>query len=336
LPHEHILQDSSFCFIEPTDPKEKELAYQPVGLENLSWVLRHLFNNLDNLKLESEERAIKELTFFKEAGGGTVVEQSVRGLSGNPQALVQISKATGLNIIMATGYYVSTTHPEALSRMTTKEVAEELVGDIMTGIGDTGVRAGILKGAIGGAGPRPTAMIEEGDRKVLQACALAQRRTGAAIEVHNMRKDLAAEALDILKDAGADLSRTIMLHADRWGPEPPIFPRLLEAGCYLEFDGFGTAELGLIPAPGFDYQMNDAQRCDLMLRVIAQGYLKQILISQDVWIKTRSQSYGGAGYAHILQNVVPLMKHKGITEEQIHTIMVENPRRVLAFAAVKE
>jgi phosphotriesterase-related protein len=287
------------------------------------------------LSLDSEERAVKELTFFKEAGGNTVVEQSVRGLSGNPQALVRISKATGLNIIMATGYYVSTTHPEALSRMAAEEVAEELVSDIMMGIGDTGVRAGILKGAVGGAGPRPSGVIDEGDRKVLRACALAQRRTGAALEVHNMRKELATEVLDILEGTGADLSRTIMLHADRWGPDPPIFPGLLGAGCYVEFDGFGTAELGLIPAPGFDYQINDAQRCDLMLRVIAQGFLEQILISQDVWIKTRSQSYGGAGYAHILYNVVPLMKHKGITEEQIYTIMVENPRRVLAFAPVK-
>ena len=151
-----------------------------------------------------------------------------------------------------------------------------------------------------------------------------------------MRKNLAVETLDILKDSGADLSRIILLHADRWGADPLIFPKLLQAGCYLEFDGFGTAELGLIPAPGFDYQMNDAHRCDLMLKGIARGYLKQILISHDVWIKTRSQSYGGAGYAHILCNVVPLMKHKGITEEQIRTILVENPKRILAFAEQAE
>jgi phosphotriesterase-related protein len=336
LPHEHILQDSSFCFVEPNDPEEKKWAYQPVGLENLSWVLRHPFDNLDNLKLDSEERAIKDLLRFKDAGGSTVVEQSVRGLSGDPRALVRISKATGLHIIMATGYYISSTHPEALSEMGVEEVGNELVRDIMVGMGDTRVRAGILKGAIGGAGLRPSSRIETGDRKVLQACAFAQRRTGAAVEVHNMRRDLAAEVLDLLKDAGADLSRVILLHADRWGTEPLIYPKLLQAGCYLEFDGFGTAELGLIPAPGFDYQMNDAQRCDLILKVIAQGYLKQILISQDVWVKTRAQSYGGAGYAHILRNGVPLMKHKGVTEEQIHTILVENPKRVLTFAEVVE
>jgi len=331
LTHEHILQDSSFLFAEPKDPRDKAMAYQKVSLENLSWVLRHPFGNLDNLKQDSEERAIRELTHFKEAGGRSVVEQSVRGLSGNPRALARISKATGLNIIMATGYYISMTHPEGLSEKGTESVADELARDILVGIGDTGIRAGVLKAAIGGAGTRPSTKIDAGDKQVLQACAVAQRRTGAAVEVHNMRKDLASEVLDTLKDAGADLTRTILLHADRWGTAPLIFPKLLQAGCYLEFDGFGTAELGLVPAPGFDYQMNDANRCDLIFKVIARGYLKQILLSQDVWIKTRTQSYGGAGYAHILQNGIPLMRHKGITDEQIHTILVENPKRVLTF-----
>jgi phosphotriesterase-related protein len=333
LPHEHILQDSSFCFVEPQDPGEKEWAYQPLGLQNLSWVLRHPFNHLDNLKLDNEERAVQELLSFKEAGGRTVVEQSVRGLSGNPEALVRISEATGLNIIMATGYYVSNTYPETLSRMSAEEVSEELVRDITEGVGKTGIRAGILKAAIGGMGLPPVSVIDRSDRKILEACAMAQRRTGAAIEVHNMRKVLAAESVGILKEAGADLTRVVLLHADRWGVDHRVFSKLLEAGCYLEFDGFGTAELGLIPGPGLDYQMNDVQRCDLVLKVIAMGFLDQLLISQDVWIKTRAESFGGAGYAHILRNAVPLMRHKGIMEEQIQTILVDNPRRVLTIAA---
>ena len=328
LPHEHLLADSTFLFVEPANDSEKVLAHQPVSLKNLNWVLHHLFNNLDNLRLVDEQMAMDEMMLFKQAGGRTIVEMSVRGLAGDPLGLARISKATGINVIMATGYYVAMAHPKTLASMTEEEVADELVRDVTVGIGNSGVRAGYIKAACGGAG-YSSAKIEESDRKVLRACALAQRRTGAPLGIHNMRKDLVAEILEILCDVDADLNRTVMIHADRWGPEPPIFPKLLQAGCYLEMDGFGTAELGLVPAPGFEYQINDAQRCDMVMRLIAQGYLKRILVSQDVWIKTRCNSYGGAGYAHILLNAVPLMRHKGISDEQIHTILVENPRRLL-------
>lgn len=332
LTHEHILHDATFLFVEPTDASEKALVYQPISLKNLNWILHHQVSNLNNLKLDDEQMAINELLLFKQAGGGTIVEASIRGLAGNPLGLLRISQATGINIIMATGYFISMTYPSRLAVMTEEEVANELVQDIMVGIGDTGVHAGFIKCACGGTWLFPTKQIEGSDRKVMRACALAQRRTGAAIGVHTLRKDLVAEIIEILGDVGADLTRTVLIHADRWGSDPLILPELLQAGCYAEFDGFGTSELGLIPAEGFDYQINDAQRCDLILRLIAQGYLKRILVSQDVFLKTRWTNYGGVGYAHILLNAVPLMRHKGISDEQIHTILVENPKRVLAFS----
>ena len=77
---------------------------------------------------------------------------------------------------------------------------------------------------------------------------------------------------------------------------------------------------------------NDAQRVDEIMALIDEGFLNQILISQDICTKERLCHYGGPGYAHILHNVVPLMRAKGVTEEQIHTIMVENPKRMLTFA----
>ena len=170
-----------------------------------------------------------------------------------------------------------------------------------------------------------------------RAKALAQKRTGAAIGVHTPRPDMAIDVIEILSDAGADLSRTIIIHADRWGPEPLIWPKLLGAGCYLEFDGIGTAERSLpVPPPRWPYRINDTQRFTLLAKLIDQGYLKQILLSHDIWIKTRHAAYGGAGYAHILLHAIPLMRRMGITDEQIRTMMVDNPKRILAFAPVAE
>ena len=66
--------------------------------------------------------------------------------------------------------------------------------------------------------------------------------------------------------------------------------------------------------------------------IFKEGYLERILISHDTAFKHCLSCYGGRGYAHINENVIPLMHAKGITEEQIHTITVENPKRLLTFA----
>ena len=64
---------------------------------------------------------------------------------------------------------------------------------------------------------------------------------------------------------------------------------------------------------------------------IDKGYLNQIFVAQDVCTKQQLRKYGGWGYTHILENTVPVMLAKGITREQIHTIMVDNPKRMFTF-----
>ena len=77
---------------------------------------------------------------------------------------------------------------------------------------------------------------------------------------------------------------------------------------------------------------SDAQRVHAIIALIEEGFLRQILVSSDIARKHRLWSYGGPGYAHILDNVAPLMRNKGMTEEQVLTLLVENPKRVLQFA----
>ena len=118
LPHEHIIADLSMYFTEPTEASEKGLAYQPVTLENLYWVQLNKFSNIDNLRLCDEQLAIKEALLYKTAGGNTIVELSSIGLARDPLALVRISRATGLNIVMGSGYYLECSHPPKLAGMT--------------------------------------------------------------------------------------------------------------------------------------------------------------------------------------------------------------------------
>ena len=111
LPHEHVLIDFAVMFKEPESEPERALAHQPVRLDNLSWVRRNFSSNLDNLRLLDEQVAHDELLLYRAAGGRTVVDPTNRGLARDPVALARVARASGLNIIMGSGYYVAASHP---------------------------------------------------------------------------------------------------------------------------------------------------------------------------------------------------------------------------------
>ena len=126
-----------------------------------------------------------------------------------------------------------------------------------------------------------------------------------------------------------------MSHVDRTLFLHDLRVRLAKTGCYLEYDQFSFE--GWYPrrmvvsedTPIKAYITNDSGRVDEIMALIDEGFLGQILIAQDVCKKISLCRYGGPGYAHILQNVVPLMRDKGMPEEHINTILLTNPKRML-------
>ena len=76
---------------------------------------------------------------------------------------------------------------------------------------------------------------------------------------------------------------------------------------------------------------NDAIRLRLIRALIDHGHLDRIVISHDICYRTRMSCFGGHGYGHIFENVVPLMRARGFTEAEIDAILVGNPRRLLTF-----
>lgn len=325
LPHEHLISDGSCWFVEPSETTEKAMVHHPVTLDILWWLRYHLFQNMDDLLLLDEQEAIKEAIRFKLAGGNSIVELSNIGLGRDPAALARISRATGLNVIMGSGYYLAVSHGPEMDAKTEEEITDEIVRDIMVGAGNSGIRSGII-GEIGCSWP-----LADNERKSLRAAARAQQLTGAALNVHpGQGEEAAMEIVKILGDAGADLTRTVIDHIDRAVRDPQDRIKLAKTGCYLEYDLFGREGYYPIHHRIIDLP-NDAQRINEITELINKGYLNQMLISQDIWNKTQRCAYGGWGYAHILRDTIPVMRVKGMTEEQIHTIMVENPRRLLTF-----
>ncbi|GAG38773.1 unnamed protein product, partial [marine sediment metagenome] len=183
--------------------------------------------------------------------------------------------------------------------------------------------------------------LKDSERKVLRASAAAQRGTGAALNIHpTFSEDGVLEIIKILGDNGADLSRTVISHQEYLGiNNRTIYRKLVDAGCYIEFDTLGHPIVPLLDASTEGRlvgKRSEVDRINEIKSLIDEGYLNHILISQDVCGKLLYVTYGGYGYAHILRNVVPWMRRAGISDEQIHTMMVENPKRVLPFTPVKE
>lgn len=333
LVHEHLFMDLSMNFMEPVNPDEKKLAYEPVQISNLYWVKQHPFNNLDNLSLQDEQQTIKEAMFFKAAGGGnTIVEVTPKGgLGRNPQGLARVARETGLNVIMGTGYYIEALHPPELAGMTDMEITEGFIEELTIGIGDTGICAGII-GEIGCSNP-----IGEVEKKVLRCCAAAQRKTGAPIYLHpSPGNDLVLENVRILDEAGADLGRVIVGHIDIQEFETTTCHKLMNMGCYIGFDSFGLEGFMQLPDNGSYIEPNDMKRMNRIINFINDGYLEHILLSQDVGTKERLIAYGGFGYGHVLRDIVPIMRIKGLSEKQIDTLLIENPKRILPFAPVND
>jgi len=322
-PHEHLFWGTPPSLMEPNEGTARELAHQPVSMDNLWWIVYHPTSNRDNMVLQDEEVAIREALFYKHAGGGTMVDMSNLRIGRDPLALARVSRATGLNVIMGSGYYVASAHPADMDTRTEEEICEEIVREVTVGVGNTGIRAGMI-GEIGCSWP-----LEDNERKVLGAVAMAQQRTGAPVNVHPGRNPAAPlEIIDILSKAGADISHVAISHIDRTVRDAEDRRRLAETGCYLEYDLFG--EEGYYFVPTIDLP-NDHQRINEIMQLIDEGYLNQILISEDICMKYRLRCYGGHGYDHILRNAVPVMRIKGMSEQQIRALLVENPKRLLQF-----
>jgi phosphotriesterase-related protein len=332
LMHEHLFIDLSSNFVEPDDPVEKKLAHEPVQISNLYRIKQQPFSNLDNLSLLEEQQTINETMFFKAAGGSTIVEVTPKGgLGRNPLGLVNVARETGLNVIMGTGFYMGALHPPELADMTEKDITEGLIKELTIGVGDTGICAGII-GEIGCSKP-----IEKAEKCVLRCCAVAQHWTGAAIYLHpSPDNDLVLENVRILDEAGADLSRVIVGHIDIHDFDKTTCHKLMEMGCYIGFDSFGLEGFMKLPNDGGYIEPNDMNRLNRIINFVDDGYLDHILLSNDVGTKERLVAYGGYGYGHVLRDIVPIMRIKGLSDEQIYTLLMENPKRILPFAPVND
>ena len=326
LPLEHILNDCRCWWNKPAEASRKHLADDPVHMGIIGELRMDPFVNLDNCTLDDEALAIKELAAFMAAGGATVVDPTCRGIGRNPQALVRIAEATGLNIVMGSGYYLQSSHPPELAGMSIDGIADEIVAEARDGVGSSGVKIGLI-GEIGVSGD-----FTADEEKSLRGAARAQKRTQLPLMVHLPAwYRHAHRVLDIVAEEGGNIRHTILCHMNPSGGDVAYQTSLAERGAYIEYDMLGM-----------DYWYADQQvQCPsdedsarAIAGLVAAAHGGRLLLSQDVFLKMMLSHYGGFGYAYLLKHFIPRLRRHGVTEAAITAMLIDNPRSVFDAAAL--
>ncbi|MEN8705205.1 MAG: phosphotriesterase-related protein [Nocardioides marinisabuli] len=322
LSHEHLLNDVSSWWTPSTSRglDADAFADAPVS-EEVLWDLRQdPFGNRANLALDDVDVACAELDRFAALGGGTVVETTGWGIGRDLAGLRTISERTGVHVVAGTGFYLEASHPVDLLALGADGVTERILTDLRDG--EDGVRPGII-GEIG-----VSADFTPAEQVSLRGALAAQAETGLPVQVHLPGWfRLAGEVLDLAESTGADPTKVVLCHMGPSGDDPNYQRAVMDRGAWVQYDMIGMevfyADQG-VQSP------SDELNAAHLARLVRDGYGAQLLLSQDVFVKSLLRRHGGPGYAHLLQYFVPRLHRHGLDDAQVLSLLTDNPRRLFS------
>ncbi|WP_225095907.1 phosphotriesterase [Streptomyces sp. CoH27] len=265
-------------------------------------------------ELDDTVAARAELTAFRAVGGAAVVQWTPHGMGRRAADLPELSRATGVRLVCATGLHQAAHHdPELLDQLRGAGLAGLFVAELTEGIGTTGVRAGLIKVAGG------FHALDAHARWTMKAAAEAHHATGAPIAVH---LELGTGALDVLDllcgESGVPGDRVILGHLNR-SPDPVVQREAAASGCWLAFDGPSRAHHAT------DWRMPEA------VRALAEaGFADRLLLGGDTVLAGARSVDGGPGMPYLLRRARPRLEAE-LGAELVDRILTEHPGR--AFGA---
>jgi len=289
--------------------------------EHTQIALWHIPGRWDYWQLSRDrELILEELAAFRSEGGSGVVDLTMPGVGRDPVWLQDIARASGLHVVMGAGWYRGAYYPpEArIDRRSVDDLADELVREASGGVDGTDVRPGII-GEIGTDKPWVSALEE----RVHRAAARAARRTGLAVTTHAVLSPVGLEQLRIFEEEGLDPARVVIGHADSY-PVLDHHLAIIERGASVEFDFLGMSFSAL-------ERHGEPRVQQLLLDLLAKGHADRILLSQDVCHDSQLQRYGGHGYTFLARTFLPRLREAGVSEAEIETMTIANPRRILTI-----
>ena len=272
---------------------------------------------------EAKRLCVDRMLELKELGVSALVDPCPIDLGRDVEFAAEVSQASGVHIVCATGLYKEESGAAAYYKFrgaftdAVSEMTEIFVNEVTEGIGSTGIKAGVIKVA---TGPH---QITPYERSVIIAAARAHKATGAPITTHTDEGTMGREQLAILTEEGVDPTRVVIGHSCG-SADLRYHTDMLDCGAYLGFDRFGLELLH-----------PDRLRLAALIGLLGIGFEKQIVLSHDtVWCwRGRPLPIPAEQLApkwdprHILQHIVPALREAGVAQTKIDAMLVENPRR---------
>jgi phosphotriesterase-related protein len=252
---------------------------------------------------------VDQLRKAKSVGFDTVVDAAPSDLGRDAELAAEASRRSGVNIVCVTGQYSYYKMPYFNNRYMSFDadaIAELLVHEIEVGIRGTDIKAGLLK--VG------TPVDEVGDyaERALRAVARAHRATGKGIITHTEQGTLGPEQVRIFEEEGLDLSRVVIGHNDTGDLQ--YLTSILDSGAVLGYDRMG-----------YEVFFPERIRMACLTSLLHLGYESQIVLSHDIVAATPHLDM-----THVANSVVPGLLEQRVSEKAIHTMLVDNPKRILA------
>jgi predicted metal-dependent phosphotriesterase family hydrolase len=235
-----------------------------------------------------------------------------RRMGRDPAALRRMSETLDLHLVMGCGRYREPWYEPDFGQLTTRQLADQLTIEIEHGVGDTGIRPGII-GELGA----DRDFVSPAEERVLRAAAVAHQRTGLPITLHARFGQVGLAQLDILEDAGVRPGRVIVGHTDT-DPDIAYHDAIARRGAWVQFDCIR----GRVP-------LVVERRLRYVLEARRRGYLSQLLLSHDVCALSMLRAYGGTGYDYLPGTFVGMLRDAGLSKEELVLLFVVQPRTVL-------
>ena len=262
---------------------------------------------------------------MKAEGIGTMLDPCPNDLGRDVEFMAEVAQRTRFRIICATGLYKQEEGGAAYWHFRSNfgppvdAMAELFIGEIEDGVGESGIKAGIIKVATG------PGRITDHEQHILEAAAKASVATGAPITTHTDQGTMGDEQQRILTEHGVPPHRIIIGHSCGTS-DHDYHMRIARGGSYLGFDRFGL-----------DMVEPDKERVASLLKLIERGAGDRVVVSHDsVWcwrgmpipdpaiFNAMSQVWNPL---HFSRRIAPMLREGGATSEQIDTLLIDNPRR---------